>query len=230
MYPTSTLEANATITINDLVNDENFDLFDFPYSLYDESLKLNFEIKFIEYFRFREIGTPTIAMFKQRLMARLNTIMPYYEQLYQTELLSKDINFLLNLDRYETTKRELIGESLRTSTGSSLSKTKMDSLSNTDSNHIESLLANGNADLNDPTGKSQDGIKTIGNDTSENSNTNEDNSKGNSKDNETITNRAYGNIGVTSSGSLLEDWRRVLINIDLQIFNECNDLFYWLFC
>lgn len=230
MYPNSTLEANATITIDDIVSDENFDLFSFPYSLYDESLKLNFEIKFIEHFRFREIGLETVGRFQQRLMSRLNTIMPYYEQLYQTELLSKDINFLLNLDRYDTTKRELIGESLRTTTGNTLSKSKMDSISNTSSNHIESMLANGNADLNDPTGKSQDGLNTSGNDVSENTSTNDDTSKGNSKDNETITNRAYGNIGTTSSGSLLEDWRKILINIDMQIFEECNDLFYGLFC
>ena len=34
-----------------------------------------------------------------------------------------------------------------------------------------------------------------------------------------------GNIGITSSAELLEKWRKVIINIDDLIINECSDLF-----
>ena len=42
---------------------------------------------------------------------------------------------------------------------------------------------------------------------------------------ETHTVTGKGNIGVTSSAELLEQWRNVLINIDKMIIDECRDLF-----
>ena len=52
-------------------------------------------------------------------------------------------------------------------------------------------------------------------------------STGNSKEEYTLT--SQGNIGITSSAELLDKWRQVLINIDLMIFEECNDLFMQIF-
>ena len=50
---------------------------------------------------FREIGFETVERFKRSLLGKLNKIMPYYTQLYQTELRSKDIDFMLNKDLEE---------------------------------------------------------------------------------------------------------------------------------
>ena len=52
-------------------------------------------------------------------------------------------------------------------------------------------------------------------------------STGISKEEYTLT--SQGNIGITSSAELLDKWRQVLINIDLMIFEECNDLFMQIF-
>ena len=52
-------------------------------------------------------------------------------------------------------------------------------------------------------------------------------STGNS--NEEYTLIGQGNIGITSSAELLDKWRQVLLNIDLMIFEECNDLFMQIF-
>ena len=52
-------------------------------------------------------------------------------------------------------------------------------------------------------------------------------STGNSKEEYTLT--SQGNIGITSSAELLDKWRQVLLNIDLMIFEECNDLFMEIF-
>ena len=52
-------------------------------------------------------------------------------------------------------------------------------------------------------------------------------SNGNSKEEYTLT--SQGNIGITSSAELLTKWRETLLNIDLMIFEECNDLFMQIF-
>ena len=63
----------------------------------------------------------------------------------------------------------------------------------------------------------------------EDDNTFNSSSKSNSnevrKQTETNTLTSKGNIGVTSSAELLEKWRKVIINIDELIINECYDLF-----
>ena len=63
----------------------------------------------------------------------------------------------------------------------------------------------------------------------EDDNTFNSSSKSNSnevrKQTETNTLTSKGNIGVTSSAELLEKWRKVIINIDELIINECSDLF-----
>ena len=99
--------ASYTLELNKLDRDEMFCIFDFDYDFYDDLMKANFERKFIDHYYFYEIGFETIERFKHRLKTRLNEIYPYYSQLYNTELKSKNINFLLNKDLKETFIREL---------------------------------------------------------------------------------------------------------------------------
>ena len=103
--------ANYTMTINDCLNSPLTPLFNFDYPFYvdDADVKASFEEKFILYYLNCEIGFETFARFEKALQKRLTIIMPYYTQLYQTELKSKDIEFLLNKDLTETTIRELTG-------------------------------------------------------------------------------------------------------------------------
>ena len=96
-----------TLELRYMYEDENFNLFDFPYNLYNNDLKPWFEEKFCQHFMFYEIGFDTIGMFKQRLMSKLNDIYPYYKQLYETEIRSKNIDFMLNKDLKESYIREL---------------------------------------------------------------------------------------------------------------------------
>ena len=85
-----------TLELRYIYEDEKYNLFDFPYNLYDNDLKPWFQEKFFQHFMFYEIGFDTIGMFKQRLMSKLNDIFPYYKQLYETEIRSKGIDFMLN--------------------------------------------------------------------------------------------------------------------------------------
>ena len=200
-----------TIEINQLVNDLDFNLFDFEYNLYDNELKSVFEKKFIDHFYFYEIGLTPIARFKKALQIKLNDIYPYFKQLYQTELRCNDIDFMLNKDLKEQYTRELTGNSsVNQSSTSTTNDTSLNINNDTPQNKIDDL----------------DQFMTSASKNTDNStmNSNGTNSAENNSI-ETYSLVSQGNIGVTSSAELLEKWRNVLINIDQLIFEECNDLF-----
>ena len=190
-------------------------VFNFDYDFYTDSdiIKSKFEEKFIDEYYFHEIGQETVARFQHRLRTRLNKIMPYYKQLYDTELAAKDINFLLNKDLTETFERVVTGES------SSINDLTVSDQGET--NNKESNIENGNASL-----ELENGSLTNVSKTSLSNNTNSNNtSRDNTNQNEITTLKSQGNIGITSSAELLEKWRSVIINIDQMIIDACDDLF-----
>ena len=194
---------------------QTFKVFNFDYDFYTNSdiIKSKFEQKFIDEYYFHEIGQETVARFQHRLKTRLNKIMPYYKQLYETELAAKDINFLLNKDLTETFERVVTGES------SSINDLTVSDQGET--NNKESNIENGNASL-----ELENGSLTNVSKTSLNNNTNSNNtSRDNTNQNEITTLKSQGNIGITSSAELLDKWRSVIINIDQMIIDACDDLF-----
>ena len=203
-----------TLELRYIYEDKNFNLFDFPYNLYDNDLKPWFEEKFFQHFMFYEIGFDTIGMFKQRLMSKLNDIFPYYKQLYETEIRTKGIDFMLNKDLKESYVRELTSNS----NSNQESNVTSNSLS-TAGQLTPSLIANSQ--------KIDKFMDTAQKDNSSSNSTSTGESNGNSKEKYTLT--SQGNIGITSSAELLTKWRETLLNIDLMIFEECNDLFMQIF-
>ena len=203
-----------TLELRYMYEDKNFKLFDFPYNLYDNDLKPWFEEKFYQHFMFYEIGFDTIGMFKQRLMSKLNDIFPYYKQLYETEIRSKGIDFMLNKDLKESYVRELTSNS----NSNQESNVTSNSLS-TAGQLTPSLIANSQ--------KIDKFMDTAQKDNASSNSTSTGESNGNSKEEYTLT--SQGNIGITSSAELLTKWRETILNIDLMIFEECNDLFMQIF-
>ena len=216
-----------TLELSYLQDDPHFDLFSFEYDFYEPMLKKQFENKFMDYYRYYEIGFETIERFQRQLMSKLNMIMPYYRQLYETEIKAKNIEFLLNKDLRETTERELLSndESVMNSILESLSRNE----SNTNSTltHKESILNNINAEIgnNKLTGISEDTTVDTGNSTQNNNDTSNSTSNSSTSIKEVNKLISQGNVGITSSAELLQKWREVLINIDEMIIKECWDLF-----
>ena len=200
-----------TLELNQLVNALDFNLFDFEYNLYDNELKSAFEKKFIDHFYFYEIGLTPIARFKKALQIKLNDIFPYYKQLYQTELKSADIDFMLNKDLKEEYTRQLTGNSSVNQNSTTISNdTSLNINNDTPQNKIDDLdkyMTSASKNTDNST------MSSNGTNSAENNST------------ETYSLLSQGNIGVTSSAELLEKWRNVLINIDQMIYEECNDLF-----
>ena len=230
-------------------------MFNFDYSFYidDEQAKSDFEEKFIMYYLNNEIGFETFARFENALKSRLIIKMPYYKQLYETELASKDINFLLNKDLTETTTRELTGiengtgnkrltneqsqnaASNMTSTGEFTSSNQ--STGDSKTSQMNDGVASASLDTNYLTGVSHDESSSTDNQQSKTSSNDKHESTITGNQSEEETNRrentqsettslvSQGNIGITSSAQLLKEWRDLLINIDEMIIKYCRDLF-----
>ena len=62
-------------------------IFDFDYPIFDENYKPILEKKILKHFYTRELCEETYGLWKLRLDAKMNEIMPYYNQLYESELL-----------------------------------------------------------------------------------------------------------------------------------------------
>ena len=195
----------------------------FPFYTDSEELRKNFIQKFYDEYMFREIGFETTERFKRCLLGKLNLIMPYYEQLYQTELESKNINFLLNKDLKETFEREITGSSEVNSNAT----TNASGTSTANSNDM--MYDTPNTRIDDitkyPTQGSQgeNTVSTTSNATSTN------NQIGENSQTERTSLISQGNIGITSSAQLLKEWRDVIINIDRMILDDLEDLFLLLY-
>lgn len=102
--------ANYTMTIMEMMNNKlTKNIFPEHYEFYvdDQQAKKSFEDKFISHYYYREIGFESPFMFTHKLETHLLINMPYWKQLYATELEARNINFLLNKDLRETFIREV---------------------------------------------------------------------------------------------------------------------------
>ena len=207
--------AKYTLELRTIYKDTNFKLFDFDYEFYDNSLKPIFERKFFEHYYFDEIGFPTIQKFKHMLKAKLYLIMPYYKQLYNIEMQSINIDFLLQKDLKETFIREIKNSSNMNGNISSNGNNNSENINiNSDTpqskiDDIEKYMSNASKD------------KAINSYNDNNTSSTDTSSNGYEKTEFT----SKGNIGVTSMATLVEKWREILINIDEMILNDLQDLF-----
>ena len=195
----------------------------FPFYTDSEELRKNFIQKFYDEYMFREIGFETVERFKRSLLGKLNKIMPYYTQLYHTELESKNINFLFNKDLIETFEREITGSSEINANAT----TNSTGTSTANSNDI--MYDTPNTRIDDMTKYPTQGSQGENTATTSSNGTSTSNQTGENTQSEKTSLISKGNIGITSSAQLLKEWREVIINIDELILNDLEDLFMLLF-
>lgn len=82
-------------------------IFDFDYPIFDEEYRKTLETKILKHYYTTEIGFEVVGLWKLYLDEKLNLIMPYYNQLYQSALLK--IEPLINI-KNETTHNESANE------------------------------------------------------------------------------------------------------------------------
>lgn len=82
-------------------------IFDFDYPVFSEEYRGYLEKKILKHYYFREIGAETFGMWQLQLSTKLNEIMPYYNQLYKSELVK--LEPLINQKTGQTVKEDSKG-------------------------------------------------------------------------------------------------------------------------
>lgn len=103
-------EVNAGLTesvgfndIDEVIEKAIPNIFNFDFPLFDESYKNVLCSKILIEYYTREIAFETVGLWKLKLRAKLNKIMPYYNQLYKSALL--DFNPFYDVDLEKTYNR-----------------------------------------------------------------------------------------------------------------------------
>lgn len=121
-------------------------VFDFEWPMFDEEYRVPLEKKILRYFYTREICCETYGLWKLMLQNKLCEIMPYYNQLYKSELLMSGVNPLNDVDYTKTGNRTDDGSDTRTTEqegtdNTVMSSTSKDVRSSSDSGTNESTVA-----------------------------------------------------------------------------------------
>ena len=215
-------------------------VFNFDFPIFDENYRQVLCRKILKHYYTREIAHETVGRWKLALNAKLNEIMPYYNQLYKSELLEFNPFYDVDLTR----KREGSGTSNRTSnntetnSGTSKNVSNGSGTSNTDTlNRFSdtpqnSMDTQGIADsvpLTTVTKVNEDNTTT-----NENTDTltRNDNKTGSGAENINNTDKyietVKGKQGTENYSSLLKKFRETFLNIDMMIIEDCSDCFFTL--
>lgn len=80
-------------------------IFTFNYDLFDPLYKPVIETKFLRHYYVREIGMETVGLWKLRLEDKWNMLLPYYNKLWETELLKFNPLYDVDYTVYNTGER-----------------------------------------------------------------------------------------------------------------------------
>ena len=226
--------ANFTMEVREMMSQPLINgVFTFDYEFYSDNVqdKETFEKLFVSHFYFREIGFETPERFKMKLQSKLNLIMPYYRQLALTEWdkVRSIEQMMESKNLTETTEhiQSIQGNSETQSNQSSSSNATQNATSTNESK--ASNLADGvsQSSLDDgyltASGKTEQTDATQ----TESSGTGSQTLTGNNEQQltEKTTFTSNGDIGIQTPAYAIAEWRKIIINLNQLIINECEDLF-----
>lgn len=99
-------ESKGYNNIDDIIEGARPNIFSFNYPIFDETYKPLLETKILRHYYTREICEETVGLWKLRLQDKMNLIMPYYNKLYESELLTFNPFYDVNLTRKHKGEKE----------------------------------------------------------------------------------------------------------------------------
>lgn len=87
--------------VNTIIQKSRRKIFDFDYPCFDNNYKSVLETKILRHYYTREICEETFGLWQLRLCDKMNLIMPYYNQLYNSELLNIEPFIDVNYERHK---------------------------------------------------------------------------------------------------------------------------------
>ena len=182
-------------------------IFDFYFPIFKTDYKNVLETKILKHYYTREIGYETYGLWKFKLNVRLNEIMPYFNQLYESTLL--EFNPLLDVDYTRKHEGERNKEEQGKSEGTN-NTINLSVYSDTPQGSVENL---DNGSYMTSASKTTD--STQGNNTSENK----------LKDVDSFLETVKGKMGGSDYSEKLMKYRQTFLNIDMMVIEALSDLF-----
>lgn len=212
--------------VEEIISSSRPKIFDFDYPIFDVTYKEVIETKILKHFYTREIGLETFGLWKLKLDTKLNEIMPYYNKLYESELL--EFNPLWT-DDYNRSGSESLSQS--ESTSNSLSSSENDSTSSSSQGSEWNLYQD--TPQNGLTGITDYSYLTNA------TNVKNDGRSSASENRQASTSSVGNRLALDTKGylesiqgrrnnnpsKLLEDYRDTFLNIDMMIIRDLEDLF-----
>ena len=213
------------------------------FPIFDEAYRNVLCHKILKHFYTREIGFETVSLWKLKLNVTLDEIMPYYNQMYKSATL--EFNPLYNfyqegdntreIHNFDHRKTDTTGKADSTTHGTNenhqhIDNTAWDKFSETPQGNLQNV-ENGDylssarqntidqqTDANGDAWSTVNGSSTTGT---------EDN--GEYHNNDHYISKVFGKNGTQSYSKMIEEYRAIILNIDLMIIDELNNLFITLY-
>lgn len=215
-------------------------VFNFDFPIFDENYRQVLCRKILKHYYTREIAHETVGRWKLALNAKLNEIMPYYNQLYKSELLEFNPFYDVDLtrsreggstsNRISNNQETNSGTSKNVSSGSGTNNTDtLNRFSDTPQNSMDTQGIADSVPLTTVTKVNEDNITT---NESTDTLTRNDSKTGNGTENINNTDKyietVKGKQGTENYSSLLKKFRETFLNIDMMIIEDCSDCFFTL--
>lgn len=193
---------------------------DFP--IFDEQYRAVLCKKILRHYYTREICCETVGRWKLFLSAKMNNIMPYYNQLYQSELLK--IHPLVSVDRSVTHNGS--GRETKTTRRNATNTTSSSTDGSTDTWSYYSDTPQGGISGLDSNDYLTNATHNVGSDstTSRLNGATSDNETGNGTRKDMYVDKVLGYEG--NQSEMLLKFRETFLNIDMMVIDELKDLFF----
>lgn len=235
-------ESKGYNSINEIVAEARTKIFDFDYPIFDEAYRPILEKKILKHYYTREIGAETYGLWKLFLDTKMNEIMPYYNKLYESELLEFNPLYTHNLKTKRTNEIEKTNNENENVTDNSSSSNNTSSSSTSHSSgsgnttekysdtpqgaltNVENGTYLTNATINENGTSSDTTASATGSDTQSGRYEHSKMLSGGESSNEDYAEEIAGFSG-TSGSKLIKEFRETLLNIDMLVINELEPLF-----
>lgn len=228
-------ESVGEMSVDEVISASYDKIFDPDIPFFDNDYRFPLEQKILKHYYTREIGYETFGLWKFHLNNRLREIMPYYNQLYKSELI--EFEPMQDTDYYTNHSGTFNGQT--NDDGSSTSNTTTsESGSSTDdqTNKITSRYSDTpqgaisdlenntyltNATINDETRDDDASYQSSGT----------NNNRSTAVNDRTISNtdtyldHIFGKRGTGTYSEYLQKYRDTFLNIDMMVIKDLSDLF-----
>lgn len=221
-------ESKGQASVNEIIQKACPKVFDFSFPIYDEGYRNVLESKILKHYYTREICAETVGLWKLWLDTKLNEIMPYYNQLYKSTTL--EFNPFYDFDYTTTSNRDIGQDETSSNKGSNKNSSSIEQNGTTKNvdkysdtpqgglQNVESGTYLTSATIDDGT------THSTGTGSSSGESTNDGTRKFQSTDE--YLEHVAGKKGGQSYSSLLQEYRKSFLNIDMMIIDDLSDLFF----